>query len=189
MEEYGLPDCIRNLLTDVQTGFFFYTLAYVGLRLAKGKEKLRDFDKSAAIVICGVSIVLFAIWIADVAYSWSFSQEDRLHIQNRMTGPYAWAYWLPPVLYFLLPQFLWLLKVRENYFCRLLIAFAVFVNFERYVIIITSLHRDYLPSSWTMYPDFYPFGIFFGVLSKFVLFTGLAALLFSIRPKRDNFAP
>ena len=72
---------------------------------------------------------------------------------NRAAGPFAWAYWIMVCCNVVIPQILWLKAVRS----RLLAVFAVsiVVNigmwFERFVIIVTSLHRDFLPSSWATY--------------------------------------
>jgi molybdopterin-containing oxidoreductase family membrane subunit len=68
-------------------------------------------------------------------------------------GPYAWAYWIMVGCNVLTPQLLWFRKIRSS----MLVVFilSIFINigmwFERFVIIVTSLHRDFLPSSWTMY--------------------------------------
>jgi len=69
---------------------------------------------------------------------------------NRALGPYAWAYWTMVTCNVITPQFFWFRKVRQNVW--LVLCLCIFVNigmwFERFVIIVTSLHRDFLPSSW-----------------------------------------
>ena len=69
---------------------------------------------------------------------------------NRAFGPYAWAYWTMISCNVLLPQLHWLPKFRTNPWCTLAIGLVVNVGmwFERFVIICTSLSRDFLPSSW-----------------------------------------
>lgn len=187
-ENYSLADIIRLLIFDCQSGFFLYTLVYFGLRFSKGKQKLREFDYCATLVICSVCVLFLLVWFGASLYYWNISDESRAALLNRISGKYAFAYWLQPTLYCIIPQFLWFQKIRENYISRFLIAFFLFFSFEKFVIIVTSLHRDYLPSSWTIYSDSIFPNIIYGILWKFVLFTGLTSLLFSFRRKRDNFA-
>jgi len=70
-----------------------------------------------------------------------------------MTGPYAFQYWALLTCNAIIPQLLWSSKVRRNTVSLFLIAIVVNIGMwlERYVIVVTSLHRDYLPSSWGMY--------------------------------------
>ncbi len=188
IEEFSLNDLFWRLIADCQSGFFLYTIIYFILRKSKGKEKIRAFDDNATIVICATSLLFLLMWIGGTIWALNHSDEDRISILNRMTGPYAFAYWLQPTLYSLVPQLLWFRKVRENYLSRFLIAFFLFFNFEKFVIIVTSLHRDYLPSSWSMDADtYFPF-IVLGILWKLALFAGLTAFLYAIRKKKDNFA-
>ncbi|MDP3831749.1 MAG: NrfD/PsrC family molybdoenzyme membrane anchor subunit, partial [Ignavibacteriaceae bacterium] len=72
---------------------------------------------------------------------------------NRAFGPYAWAYWIMVSCNVIFPQFFWIKKIRRSIPIMLMI--VIFVNigmwFERFVITVTSLHRDFLPSSWGYY--------------------------------------
>ena len=72
---------------------------------------------------------------------------------NRAAGPFSWAYWTMVCCNVLIPQVLWLRWVRRNFAMVFVIAIVVNIGmwFERFVIIVTSLHRDYLPSSWATY--------------------------------------
>ena len=89
---------------------------------------------------------------------------------NRATGPYAWAYWIMFSSNVWVPQLFWFKKVRRSLGAMLVI--SVFVNIgmwmERFVLITTSLHRDYLPSSWSMYfPTLVELGIMLGSFGLF----------------------
>jgi Ni/Fe-hydrogenase subunit HybB-like protein len=89
---------------------------------------------------------------------------------NRAFGPYKWMYWSMMTFNLVLPQLLWIKKLRRNLWVTLL--FAVLINIgmwiERFMIIVTSLHRDFLPSSWTMYyPTWVEVAIFVGTLGLF----------------------
>jgi len=99
---------------------------------------------------------------------------------NRATGPYWWAYWSMMTCNVISPQLFWFKKIRTNLVSTFIISIIVNIGmwFERFVIIVTSLHRDYLPSSWSMfYPTFYDvgqyiftFGLFFSAFFLFAKF-------------------
>ena len=93
---------------------------------------------------------------------------------NRATGPYWWAYFTMMSCNVISPQLFWVKKIRTNIAITFILSLIVNVGmwFERFVIIVTSLHRDYLPSSWTMFsPSFVDIGIFIGTIGFFfVLF-------------------
>ncbi len=75
---------------------------------------------------------------------------------NRAFGPYAWAYWIMISCNVLAPQLFWFKKIRTNILIMFIISIIVNIGmwFERFVITVTSLHRDFLPSSWFYYsPD------------------------------------
>ena len=97
---------------------------------------------------------------------------------NRAFGPYYWAYWIMVSCNVLFPQLFWVRKFRRN--IPLMFVVSIFVNigmwFERFVITVTSLHRDFLPSSWGYYtPTLYYIGILIGSFGLFftlvILFT------------------
>ena len=89
---------------------------------------------------------------------------------NRTSGPYAWSYWLLLACNVAIPQVLWSKRVRAS--VPLLFGVALVVLFgmwlERFVIVVTSLHRDFLPSSWGMYsPTFWDWATLLGSLGLF----------------------
>ena len=110
---------------------------------------------------------LFMAWYSGVEF-------EQYAFLNRATGPYWWAYAGMMTCNVITPQIFWIKKIRTNLMATFII--TIFVNigmwFERFVIIVTSLHRDFLPSSWTMYvPTFVEVGIFLGTVGFFfVLF-------------------
>ncbi len=86
----------------------------------------------------------------------SWYSDDKFDIYmtlNRMFGPYAPAYWLLVLCNVLVPQAIWFKRIRTSVGWLFLIALLVNVGMwtERYVIVITSLHRDFLPSSWAIF--------------------------------------
>ena len=99
---------------------------------------------------------------------------------NRATGPYAWAYWIMMSCNVLSPQFFWFKKIRTSIVATFILSIIVNIGmwFERFVIIVTSLHRDYLPSSWTYFHPtivdvgtyIFTFGLFFTLFFLFAKF-------------------
>jgi molybdopterin-containing oxidoreductase family membrane subunit len=119
---------------------------------------------------------LFIAWYSGVEY-------EQYAFLNRATGPYWWAYWAMMTCNVFSPQFMWFKKLRTSIMFSFFISIVVNIGmwFERFVIIVTSLHRDYLPSSWTMFqPTFVDIGIFIGTVGFFFLLFLLYARTFPV---------
>jgi len=104
---------------------------------------------------------------------------ERFMIWNRMTGPYAMFYWVLIFCNIITPQFLWSKRLRTSPGILWIISIVVNIGMwlERFVIVITSLHRDFLPSSWSMYwPTIWDWAVFTGTLGFF-----MTAILLFIR--------
>lgn len=89
---------------------------------------------------------------------------------NRATGPYWWAYWSMMTCNLIAPQVFWFKWARTTPWFIFMLSIVVNVGmwFERFVIIVTSLHREYLPSGWVMYsPTLVEIGIFLGTFGLF----------------------
>jgi molybdopterin-containing oxidoreductase family membrane subunit len=78
---------------------------------------------------------------------------EQAMMKNRAFGPYGWIFWCLIALNCVIPQLLWSRKVRTHDIALFLVALSVNIGMwvERFVIIVTSLHRDFVPSSWGMY--------------------------------------
>lgn len=108
------------------------------------------------------------------------NEYERYTFINRATGPYAWAYWTMVSCNVIWPQLLWIKAIRTNLVLVFIISIIVNIGmwFERFVIITTSLHRDFLPSSWAMYSPTWvevctfigSFGLFFTLFLLFIRF-------------------
>jgi molybdopterin-containing oxidoreductase family membrane subunit len=130
------------------------------------------------VMILTGSIVGYAYATEFFTAWYSGNQFEMFTFINRALGPYAWAYWTMISCNVIFPQLFWFKKIRRSILFMFII--GVFVNvgmwFERFVIIVTSLSRDYLPSSWHMYvPTVYDlailmmsFGLFFTLTLLFV---------------------
>ena len=125
--------------------------------------------------IVGIAYIteFFIAWYSGVEYeSYAFI--------NRAFGPYWWAYWAMMTCNVISPQLFWFTSVRRSLVWTFVLSIVVNIGmwFERFVIIVTSLHRDYLPSSWAMfYPTIYDvgdyifsFGLFFTCFFLFAKF-------------------
>ena len=128
--------------------------------------------------IVGVAYIteLFIAWYSGVEY-------EQYAFLNRATGPYWWAYWAMMSCNVFSPQFMWFKKLRTSIVFSFVISIVVNIGmwFERFVIIVTSLHRDYLPSSWTMFsPTFVDIGIFIGTIGFFFVLFLLYARTFPV---------
>jgi Ni/Fe-hydrogenase subunit HybB-like protein len=143
---------------------------------------LNHLEKMNQIMIVTGSMVGYA-YLMEFFIAWySGNQFERFVFINRALGPYAWAYWTMVSCNVIFPQLFWIKKIRRS--IPLMFAIGVFVNigmwFERFVIIITSLHRDFLPSSWGMFiPTFYDIGI---LLGSFGLFFTLILIFVRVLP-------
>lgn len=115
----------------------------------------------------------FIAWYSGVPY-------EKFAFVNRAFGPYWWSYWIMITCNVVIPQLFWFKKARRS--IPIMFVVSIFVNigmwFERFVITVTSLHRDYLPSSWGMYAwsrwdAFVLFGSFGMFLTLFLLYLRL----------------
>jgi molybdopterin-containing oxidoreductase family membrane subunit len=98
------------------------------------------------VVAYGYAIEAFMAWYSGNPY-------EEFMIMNRLTGPYRHMYWALLLCNILTPQILWLRAARKNTWVLFFVAMSVNVGMwlERFIIVVTSLHRDFLPSSWGMY--------------------------------------
>tara|TARA_B100001741_G_scaffold126582_1_gene104224 strand:- start:3266 stop:4642 length:1377 start_codon:yes stop_codon:yes gene_type:complete len=128
--------------------------------------------------IVGVAYIteLFIAWYSGVEF-------EQYAFLNRATGPYWWAYWSMMTCNVFSPQFMWSKRLRTSIAFTFFISIVVNIGmwFERFVIIVTSLHRDYIPSSWTMFsPTFVDIGIFIGTIGFFFVLFLLYARTFPV---------
>ncbi len=115
--------------------------------------------------IVGVAYLteLFIAYYSQVEY-------EQYAFINRATGPYWWAYWTMMTCNVITPQLFWFKRLRTNIQVSWVLSIVVNIGmwFERFVIIVTSLHRDYVPSSWAMfYPTWVDVSVFVGSIGVF----------------------
>ncbi len=139
---------------------------------------ITHLDNMNKVILATGTIVGYA-YATEMFISWySGNPYEKYAFMNRAMGPYAWAYWTMVSCNVISPQFFWFRSLRRNLPFMFVISIVVNIGmwFERFVIIATSLHRDYLPSAWGYFrPTFVDICTFFGTfglfLTLFVFFT------------------
>ncbi len=125
---------------------------------------IKHFENMCKVTLLTGSIVGLAYITELFIGFYSGNPNEIFMILNRMLGPYAWAYWIMFGCNALIPQLFWFKRIRTS--IPLILGISILINvgmwFERFVIITTSLHRDFLPSSWAMY---YPTPVELGLLA------------------------
>jgi molybdopterin-containing oxidoreductase family membrane subunit len=173
----------------VFSGFAMVITLMCIARLAFGLEHVvtvKHFENMAKIMLVTGSIVGYAYGMEFFISWYSGNPYETFTFVNRAFGPYAWAYWTMITCNVISPQLFWFKAARRN--VPLLFVMSIVVNigmwFERFVIISTSLHRDFLPSSWAYFvPTTWDiaclvgsFGLFFTMICLFVRFVPMVAL-------------
>jgi molybdopterin-containing oxidoreductase family membrane subunit len=131
---------------------------------------MRHLNAMARVLLLTGSIVGYAYATEFFSAWFSGNLNERFHFINRATGPYAWCFYIMVLCNILTPQVFWFPKARAR--VAVLFVASILVNigmwFERFVIIVVSLHRNFLPSSWSMfYPTVFDVGILVGAFGLF----------------------
>jgi molybdopterin-containing oxidoreductase family membrane subunit len=142
----------------------------------------RHFENMAKVILVTGSMVGYAYAMEFFIGWYSGNPYESFTFVNRAFGPYAWAYWIMVTCNVVSPQLFWFKKCRTH--LGILFVISIFVNigmwFERFVITVTSLHRDFLPSSWGYYtPTLWDFA---GLAGSFGLFLTLFCLFVRFLP-------
>jgi Ni/Fe-hydrogenase subunit HybB-like protein len=154
-------------------GFAMVITLMIPLRKLYGLEPfitMRHFDQMAKVMLAAGLIVLYGYVLELWGAFYSGNPYELALTQNRLFGPYAWSYWGLLLCNGLVPQLLWLPQVRAS--LPALLVISTFINvgmwLERFVIIVTSLHRDFLPSSWGLYaPTIWDWSMYMGTFGLF----------------------
>jgi len=155
------------------SGFAMVQTLLIITRKAMGLEDYitaSHVENMNKILIATGSIVALA-YMTEMFMSWYSGVEyEHYAFMNRATGPYWWAYMIMIGCNVVSSQLLWIKKLRKSLVFTFFLSIVINIGmwFERFVIIVTSLHRDYLTSSWTMYkPTIVEFGLLIGTLGIF----------------------
>jgi molybdopterin-containing oxidoreductase family membrane subunit len=181
-------------------GFAMVVLLAVPTRELFGLKQIitiRHLDNMNKIILATGLMVGYAYSIEFFVAWYSGNVYEYFTFLNRALGPYAWAYWIMVSCNVISPQLFWSRKIRTTPWMMMIV--VIFVNigmwFERFVIVVTSLSRDYLPSSWGYYKPTWvdlltmlgSFGLFFMLFLLFVRFAPMVAMaeVKSVMPESD----
>src|SRR5215472_15466678 len=159
----------------IYSGFAMVLTLAIPLRKLYHLEDLitmRHIQNMAKLMLATGMIVAYSYVIEAFIAWYSASPYERFMLINRASGPYWWCYWLLILTNLVIPQALWSKRIRSSIPAIFLIAMCVNVGMwlERFIIVITSLHRDFLPSSWGMYyPTIWDWATFAGTIGLFVM--------------------
>jgi molybdopterin-containing oxidoreductase family membrane subunit len=173
----------------IYAGFAMVLTLAIPLRIVYGLEDfitLRHLDNMAKITLATGLFVAYGYMMEAFTAWYSGNPYESYMILNRMQGPYATFYWALILCNVITPQLLWSARIRSNILALFGVANVVSVGMwlERYVIVVTSLHRDFLPSSWGMYAgtrwDWATFvgsiGLFFALMFLFIRFLPMISI-------------
>jgi molybdopterin-containing oxidoreductase family membrane subunit len=169
----------------IYSGFAMVLVLAIPLRAVYGLQDFitdRHLQNMAKIMLATGLIVAYGYGLEAFMAWYSGNRYESGMMLNRMAGPYGLAYWCLIACNVVAPQVLWLKTVRSNVPALFAVALVVLVGMwlERYVIVITSLHRDFLPSSWGMYSaTVWDWATFLGTIG---LFCSLLFLFIRVLP-------
>ena len=132
------------IVNDIFIGYAFYTILFLLASIfVRGNESIQMLDGAANTVVAFCGLLYFVVgWIIPFCL-YTFSPEGLTNYR------FWWVPWLQGLFWVLLSQLLWIKRLRKVKILRVIIAFFLIFSFERLVILITSLHRDYVPSGWS----------------------------------------
>ena len=158
----------------IYAGFAMVLTLSIPLRKFYGLEDfitMRHLRNMSKIMLATGLIVAYGYMMETFMAWYSGSTYERYMVMNRFRGPYSTMYWLLITCNVVVPQVLWIRRVRHSVAALWVISLVVGVGMwlERFIIIVVSLHRDFLPSSWAMYkPTFWDFSMFIGTIGLFM---------------------
>jgi molybdopterin-containing oxidoreductase family membrane subunit len=158
----------------IYAGFAMVLTLAIPLRKAYGLEDFITMHhiENMAKVMLATSLVVAYGYLMEAFMAWySGNVHERFMMWNRMTGPYAWSYWMLIFCNVVLINTLWVKRLRTSTAYLFVVSLVVGVGMwlERFVIIVTSLHRDFLPSSWGNYRGTaFDWSMFIGTIGLFL---------------------
>jgi Ni/Fe-hydrogenase subunit HybB-like protein len=158
----------------IYSGFAMVLNIMIPLRYVYGLQSLvteRHLNCMASVMFATGLMVAYG-YIMETFTGWySGDIFEQYLVINRAIGPYGWVYWMLILVNIVIPQLLWSRKIRKDPVSLFFVALSINVGMwlERFVIVIVSLHRDFLPSSWGIYaPTGWDWLILFGSVGLFV---------------------
>jgi Ni/Fe-hydrogenase subunit HybB-like protein len=158
----------------IYSGFAMVLTIAIPLRKVYGLEDfitMRHLDNMAKVMLATGLIVAYGYFMEFFMSSYSGNKFDVFLVQQRLHGPYAPFYYALILCNILLPQLLWSFKMRHNVAVLFIMSIVVNIGMwlERFVIVVISLTRDFVPSAWGRYsPTFWDWATFIGTMGMFV---------------------
>jgi molybdopterin-containing oxidoreductase family membrane subunit len=182
------------------SGFGMVLTLLIPVRKLCGLEEVitvRHIELMGKVILATGSMVGYAYAMEFFIAYYGGNPYELFTFKNRAFGPYAWAYWIMVSCNVISPQLFWFKKIRTNLVAVFIL--SIFVNigmwFERFVIVVTSLHRDFLPANWGYYSPTWvdiltfvgTFGLFLTLFLLFLRFVPLVAIaeVKSVIPQGD----
>jgi molybdopterin-containing oxidoreductase family membrane subunit len=159
----------------IYSGFAMVVVLAIPIRYFYGLEDMitmRHLENSAKVMLATGVIVAYGYFMETFMAWFGGNHFEQYMLFNRMKGPYALGYWCLILFNVAIPQLLWVRRIRQSSFWLFVLSLDILVGMwlERFVIVITSLHRDFLPSSWGMYyPTIWDWATFLGTIGFFVM--------------------
>jgi Ni/Fe-hydrogenase subunit HybB-like protein len=158
----------------IYSGFAMVLTLAIPMRKFYGLEDfitMRHLDNMAKVMLATGLIVAYGYAMEAFGSFYSGNQFEKFMTLNRWSGPYAFFYWLLIACNIVIPQSLWFKKVRSNVLALFILSLVVNCGMwlERFIIVVTSLHREYMPSQWGMYyPTRWDWATFVGTIGLFL---------------------
>ncbi|MDQ6788204.1 MAG: polysulfide reductase NrfD [Acidobacteriota bacterium] len=173
----------------ILSGFAMVLTLAIPIRKAYGLEDfitMRHLENAAKIIIATSMFVSYS-YLSELFFAYYSGDQYEYYIEfNRMFGRYALMYWILIACNVVVPLTLWFKKARTNIIWLFIVSILVNVGMwtERYVIVVTSLHHDFMPSAWGMYSGTWwdyatlggTIGLFFALFFLFVRFLPLMSM-------------
>ncbi len=174
-------DFVNIIYVDFFIGFGLYSILYlIVLSFIKNKTKINFLDKIAVNLVVFAGIVYLVGWIIGLYFTFQeITEVEKQSILNRMFGRYWFGFWLQPILWIFATQILRIEKIRNSIILRLIFSSIFILSIERFVIIMNSIHRDYIGSSLKMGMfDFLTLEYIFQIFLKITMYLLFAVILY-----------
>jgi molybdopterin-containing oxidoreductase family membrane subunit len=159
----------------IYAGFAMVLTLMIPMRMIYGLEDFineRHLNNMAKVMLASGMIVAYGYFMEQLIAWYSASTYEGFMMQNRMHGPYSAYFFFLILCNIVVPQLLWIRYFRTNMFWLFFVCQFINVGMwlERFIIVVTSLHRDYMPSSWDMFhPTIWDITIYVGTIGLFTV--------------------
>ena len=159
----------------IYAGFAMVLTLMIPMRMIYGLEDFvneRHLNNMAKVMLASGMIVAYGYFMEQLIAWYSASTYEGFMMQNRMHGPYNNFYWALIFCNLIVPQLLWVRYFRTNMFWLFFVCQFINVGMwlERFIIVVTSLHRDFMPSSWDMFhPTIWDIALYVGTIGLFIV--------------------